>query len=133
MHECHTWERLVPLGAKQVTAPLKHQQSIPMIKTNTNSPICLQQKLTHVTVCSHMLLSHLMICHSKKCHRPRTSSCHKEQRRHIQRLVLLVKDMAPCDTSMKTHQTCARSSLPIPFIISSACRGAACSNEHLQK
>ena len=23
---------------------------------------------------------HFMICHSNKCHRPRTSSCHKEQR-----------------------------------------------------
>ena len=26
------------------------------------------------------LLLHFMICHSNKCHRPRTSSCHKEQR-----------------------------------------------------
>ena len=26
------------------------------------------------------LLLHFMICHSKKCHRPRTSSCHREQR-----------------------------------------------------
>ena len=25
-----------------------------------------------------LLLLHFMICHSKKCHRPRTSSCHKE-------------------------------------------------------
>ena len=25
-------------------------------------------------------LLHFMICHSNKCHRPRTSSCHKEQR-----------------------------------------------------
>ena len=29
---------------------------------------------------SGVLPSHLMICHSKKCHRPRTSSCHKVQR-----------------------------------------------------
>ena len=27
-----------------------------------------------------LLLLHFMICHSNKCHRPRTSSCHKEQR-----------------------------------------------------
>ena len=27
-----------------------------------------------------LLLSHFMICHSNNCHRPRTSSCHKEQR-----------------------------------------------------
>ena len=27
-----------------------------------------------------LLLLHFMICHSKKCHRPRTSSCHKVQR-----------------------------------------------------
>ena len=26
------------------------------------------------------LLLHFIVCHSKKCHRPRTSSCHKEQR-----------------------------------------------------
>ena len=26
------------------------------------------------------ILLHFMICHSNKCHRPRTSSCHKEQR-----------------------------------------------------
>ena len=26
------------------------------------------------------LAIHFMICHSNKCHRPRTSSCHKEQR-----------------------------------------------------
>ena len=26
-----------------------------------------------------LLLLHFMICHSNKCHRPRTSSCHKEQ------------------------------------------------------
>ena len=26
------------------------------------------------------ILLHFMICHSKKCHRPRTSSCHKVQR-----------------------------------------------------
>ena len=25
------------------------------------------------------VLLHFMICHSNKCHRPRTSSCHKEQ------------------------------------------------------
>ena len=28
----------------------------------------------------YLLLLHFMICHSNKCHRPRTSSCHKEQR-----------------------------------------------------
>ena len=27
-----------------------------------------------------VVLLHFMICHSNKCHRPRTSSCHKEQR-----------------------------------------------------
>ena len=27
-----------------------------------------------------VLLLHFMICHCKNCHRPRTSSCHKEQR-----------------------------------------------------
>ena len=27
-----------------------------------------------------VILLHFMICHSNKCHRPRTSSCHKEQR-----------------------------------------------------
>ena len=26
------------------------------------------------------LLIHFMICHSKKCHRPRTSSCHKNSK-----------------------------------------------------
>ena len=51
---------------------------------------------------------------------------------HIQRLVLLVKDIAPCDTSMETHQTCARSSLPIPFIMSTAFRDAAYAIMHPQ-
>ena len=30
--------------------------------------------------CPVTVLLHFMICHSNKCHRPRTSSCHKEQR-----------------------------------------------------
>ena len=30
--------------------------------------------------CVLLLLLHFMICHSNKCHRARTSSCHKEQR-----------------------------------------------------
>ena len=31
---------------------------------------------------------HFMICHSKKCHRPRTSSCHKEQRGETNALLM---------------------------------------------
>ena len=35
-----------------------------------------QHFFAHVNLKLHTLL-HFMICHSKKCHRPRTSSCHK--------------------------------------------------------
>ena len=34
----------------------------------------------HVKVRAGLQLSHIMICHSKKCHRPHASSCHKEPR-----------------------------------------------------
>ena len=30
-----------------------------------------------------------MICHSNKCHRPRTSSCHKEQQSRVDRVSVL--------------------------------------------
>ena len=34
----------------------------------------------HTVYAPQVVLLHFMICHSNKCHRPRTSSCHKEQR-----------------------------------------------------
>ena len=40
-------------------------------------PFLLDQE---VILLRQSLLLHFMICHSNKCHRPRTSSCHKEQR-----------------------------------------------------
>ena len=38
----------------------------------------LQDKQQHVVKVRALL--HLMMCHSKKCHRPRTSSCHKNSK-----------------------------------------------------
>ena len=38
-----------------------------------------QHVLAHIKYLGGMGISHFIICHSNKSHRPRTSSCYKEQ------------------------------------------------------
>jgi len=60
--------------AAAAAAPLA-QQEYPVVRS-LHQHLVQSQQLWQLL----LLLSHFMICHSKKCHRPRTSSCHKAQR-----------------------------------------------------
>ena len=61
--------------------------------------------------CSVLLLLHFVICHSKKCHRPRTSSCHTNSKvEHNTGSVLSVDDAAFADAARAYLLTAAATS-----------------------
>ena len=53
---------------------------------------------------------HFMICHSKKCHRPRTSSCHKNS--EVKQVI--VADVQKCCPFMNSSRTSERHVLLVP-------------------
>ena len=67
---------------------LLNQMVIPAQRCAHNCCVCKGQKGRahrryvglHGMFHSGPYILHFMICHSNKCHAPRTSSCHKEQR-----------------------------------------------------